>query len=131
MGRAGANGADAGAAPSFGCTSFPGANAVLHAPALAWLHQTALGSASLRPATLDPQSIPLPGSKASSEAIPALLRFYLGLGGWVADHAIVDRDLNTVHVFTALDLATLPPQRAKSLRRLAEQGNEGDMLGPC
>ena len=36
--------------------------------------------------------------------LPPLLKFYLRLGGKVSDHAVIDRDLDTLHVFTYLDL---------------------------
>jgi putative hemolysin len=52
-------------------------------------------------------------------AMPPLLRSYLAMGGWVSDHAVVDRDLGTLHVFTALEIAALPPARARRLRALA------------
>ena len=55
--------------------------------------------------------------------IPPLLRSYLTLGGWVSDHAVIDRDLDTLHVFTALEIAAIPPARARLLRALAtDQG---------
>ena len=34
------------------------------------------------------------------KTLPALLKFYLRIGGRVSDHAVIDRDLNTLHVFT-------------------------------
>ncbi len=36
--------------------------------------------------------------------LPALLKFYLRIGGRVSDHAVIDRDLNTLHVFTYVKL---------------------------
>jgi len=74
--------------------------------------------------------IPAPGAPppATPPALPALampplLRSYLILGGWVSDHAVIDRDLATLHVFTALEIAAIPPGRARLLRALAlDQG---------
>ena len=43
-----------------------------------------------------------PDAKRAMLAMPPLLRTYLLMGGWVSDHAVVDRDLNTLHVFTGL-----------------------------
>lgn len=55
--------------------------------------------------------------------IPPLLRSYLAMGGWVSDHAVIDRDLETLHVFTALEISAIPPGRARLLRALAaDQG---------
>lgn len=47
--------------------------------------------------------------------LPSLLRSYLALGAAVSDHAVVDRDLGTLHVFTALPIASIPPPRARLL----------------
>ena len=116
---------DRNVAHLFGCTSLAGADAQIHAPALAWLAQTALGPASLRP---QPRggAVAMTGGMAGpapdAKGVPPLLRFYLTLGGWVADHAQIDRDLDTVHVFTALSLTDLTPARAKRLRAVAALG---------
>jgi putative hemolysin len=48
-----------------------------------------------------------------------LLRSYLSMGGWVSDHAVVDRNLNTLHVFTGLEIRSIPPARARILRAIA------------
>ena len=42
--------------------------------------------------------------KMTNSFLPPLLKFYLRLGGKVSDHAVIDRDLDTLHVFTYLDL---------------------------
>jgi L-ornithine Nalpha-acyltransferase len=49
--------------------------------------------------------------------MPPLLRSYLAMGGWVSDHAVVDRDLNTLHVFTGLEIRAIPEARARRLLR--------------
>jgi putative hemolysin len=51
--------------------------------------------------------------------MPPLLRSYLAMGGWVSDHAVLDKALNTLHVFTGLEVSTIPPARARRLRALA------------
>jgi putative hemolysin len=51
--------------------------------------------------------------------MPPLLKTYLLMGGWVSDHAVVDNDLNTLHVFTGLEIRAIPPARAKALRMVA------------
>ena len=51
--------------------------------------------------------------------MPPLLRSYLVMGGWVSDHAVVDNDLNTLHVFTGLEISAIPPGRARLLRAAA------------
>jgi hypothetical protein len=56
------------------------------------------------------------------------LRSYLGLGGWVGDHAVIDRDLDTLHVFTCVEVDRIPPARAASLRALSGHGLSGHGL---
>ena len=53
------------------------------------------------------------------KAMPPLLRSYLTMGGWVSDHAVVDRELDTLNVFTGLEIATIPEARARSIRASA------------
>jgi hypothetical protein len=38
------------------------------------------------------------------------------MGGWVSDHAVVDIDLDTLHVFTGLEIGRVPKARARLLR---------------
>ena len=57
--------------------------------------------------------------KAAMEQLPALLKTYLSMGGWVSDHAVVDVQMNTLHVFTGLEIAAIPPARAKALRAIS------------
>jgi putative hemolysin len=103
----------------FGCTSFDGADPAPHRPALAWLARQ-----HLRPfPCLAPERIDLAPLAALAPdrppALPPLLRTYLAMGGWVSDHAVIDRDLNTLHVLTGLDVTAVPPARARALRALA------------
>ena len=106
-----------------GCSSFPGADPQRHAAALALLGAHHRGPADLLPlrraAQTVPLSGPLPDRRAALGGLPPLLRSYLGLGGWVGDHAVVDPVMDTVHVFTALAVDAVPPARARALRALA------------
>lgn len=106
----------------FGCTSFAGADAQLHTEALAHLASHHLAPDHLAPAARA-GSVPLPRAPADPKralaAMPALLRTYLGMGGWVSNHAVLDYDLDTLHVFTAVEVAQIPPARARALRALA------------
>ena len=54
------------------------------------------------------------------QGMPSLLRTYLGMGGWVSDHAVIDEALDTLHVFTAVEIDRIPPARARLLRLIAE-----------
>lgn len=53
------------------------------------------------------------------QQMPPLLRSYLTMGGRVSDHAVIDRDLNTLHVFTLIDVAAIPEARVRALRAIA------------
>ncbi|SFN57520.1 Putative hemolysin [Thioclava dalianensis] len=111
----------------FGASSFHGAQWRDHAGAFAHLAAHALGPDGLRPRPRAPETVTLvqaaaeaaPMPDAQPASLPPLLRSYLGMGGWTSDHAVIDRDLDTCHVFTALDPTRIPPARLKALRALA------------
>lgn len=111
----------AGATLLFGCTSFAGADPALHRVALGHLARHHLGPAPLRPRRRAAETVALTDLPQPDHLppLPPLLRTYLAMGGWVSDHAVLDRDLDTTHVFTALDIAAIPPARARALRALA------------
>lgn len=106
----------------FGCTSFPGADPALHRPALAHLARAHLAPPHLAPRRKG-RTVDLPEGpsdpRAALAAMPPLLRSYLSMGGWVSDHAVIDPDLDTLHVLTAVEVARIPPARARALRALA------------
>jgi L-ornithine Nalpha-acyltransferase len=108
-----------------GCASFAGAAPQRHADALRFLFDRHIGPVALRPgkhAGLDhfcPTDEHRP-RLADLRDVPALLRMYLGMGGWVSDHAVCDHDLDTVHVFTALEVRAIPPARLRALLALAQ-----------
>ena len=103
----------AGVAVMFGCSSFTGTDPAQHADALGVLAARHLGPAALRPPRLAAETVPLAhgphDARRGVAGLPPLLRTYLAMGGWVGDHAVIDRDLNTLHVFTAVEIATIPP----------------------
>ena len=41
------------------------------------------------------------------------------MGGWLSDHAVEDRGLDTLHVFTCVEVEKVPTARAESLRAVA------------
>ncbi|MFN7001799.1 MAG: GNAT family N-acetyltransferase [Roseinatronobacter sp.] len=107
-----------------GCASFRGADPQRHADALAYLAAHHIGPTELRPGRGSGQVMDLPRLSADSSMtglrkVPALLRLYLGLGGWVSDHAVIDTDLDTLHVFAAVEVAAIPPARQRALQLLA------------
>ena len=60
-----------------------------------------------------------PDLRRAQAELPPLLRTYLLMGGWVSDHAVVDDQLGTLHVFTGLEIAAIPPARQRLLRGVA------------
>ena len=57
-------------------------------------------------------------AKKANADMPPLLSTYLLMGGWVSDHAVIDRDLNTMHFFTAIDIKAIPQELKRLLRAL-------------
>lgn len=106
-----------------GCASFAGADLEKHAAALRHLASEHIGPEALRPRRGGAQVVDLPrGASDAAEGLrgmPPLLRMYLGMGGWVSDHAVLDTDLDTLHVFTAVETARIPPARLRVLQALA------------
>lgn len=104
----------------FGCTSFPGLDPAPYGHIFVHLARRHQGPADMRPTKKASDTIALNTVKtpASKTPLPPLLRTYLAMGGWVGDHAVVDPAMNTLHIFTALNIAAVPPARAKALRAL-------------
>jgi putative hemolysin len=119
---------DLGAGVLFGCTSFRGADPARHVPAL-----SALASAHLGPPARRPQARGARRRAAAAGAArrpprrtgrPAHASAHLSRhGGWVADRAVPDPDLDTLVVFTAVEIAAIPPARARALRAIARADN--------
>jgi putative hemolysin len=59
-----------------------------------------------------------PDMKQAMWRMPPLLKTYLMMGGWVSDHAVVDAQMNTLHVFTGVEIGSIPPARKRLLRAL-------------
>lgn len=112
-----------------GCASFQGADPAPHTAALRYLHARYLGPRALRPGQGRSVAYDLcraPGTPQREDLrdVPALLRLYLAMGGWVSDHAVCDHDLDTLHVFTAVEISAIPTARRRALRMLA-RGRRG------
>ena len=111
----------------FGCSSFDGAEADAHHDALAMLKDGHIAPRRWLPRVKAKNVFRFaralktrkPDQKRALLTMPPLLRTYLLMGGWVSDHAVVDRDLNTIHVFTGLEIRAIPPSRARLLRGVA------------
>ena len=109
-----------------GCTSFRGAGWEAHRAALALLAAEFVGPPEHLPGRKAAEVVdyprlvgPVVDRRASLSGLPPLLRTYLGIGGWVSDHAVVDRELDTLHVLTCVEVDRVPPARAASLRAVA------------
>lgn len=105
----------------FGCASFGGTDPGPYGRAFVQLRANHLGPEALRPAPHAGEVVRFARcTDAGASPLPPLLRTYLAMGGWVGDHAIIDRRLGTMHVFTCLEVAQIPPLRARALRALAQ-----------
>lgn len=111
----------------FGCSSFKGTDAETYVDAFAMLKERHLAPSRWLPRVKAPsvfrfaQKLRLrkPDVKKAMKRMPPLLKTYLLMGGWVSDHAVVDRQLNTLHVFTGLEISSIPPARKRLLRSAA------------
>jgi putative hemolysin len=108
----------------FGCSSFHGTEADGYMDAFALLADRHLAPRRWLPRVKAPKvfdfaklpKVKRPDMKRAMRHMPPLLRTYLTLGGWVSDHAVVDHDLNTLHVFTGVEIASVPPNRVRLLK---------------
>ena len=108
----------------FGCPSFEGADAAAHEDALALLRARHIAPRRWLPRPKAPKIFRFgtllrrarPDPKRAMMRMPPLLRGYLSLGGWVSDHAVIDEDLDTLHVFTGVEIRNVPNRIAILLR---------------
>lgn len=113
----------------FGCSSFSGTSARAYYDAFALLKDRHLAPERWLPRVKAPAVFEFaarlrrkPDLRAAQAVMPPLLRTYLLMGGWVSDHAVIDDRMNTLHVFTGLEIRAVPPARARLLRSLAGEG---------
>jgi putative hemolysin len=108
-----------------GCSSFRGAGWEAHRAGLALLAAEFVGPGEHLPGRKAAEVVdlaaagPVGDRRAALAGLPPLLRTYLGMGGWVSDHAVVDRELDTLHAFTCVEVDRVPAARAASLRAVA------------
>ncbi|WP_380052550.1 GNAT family N-acetyltransferase [Falsihalocynthiibacter sp. SS001] len=110
----------------FGCSSFKGVEASEYYDAFALLKERHLAPKHWLPKVKAPKVFKFaqrlrrkPNPKNAMRVMPPLLKTYLVMGGWVSDHAVVDHKLNTLHVFTGLEIGAIPPARKRLLRAVA------------
>ncbi|MEM1343709.1 MAG: GNAT family N-acyltransferase [Pseudomonadota bacterium] len=112
----------------FGCSSFHGVDAEAYMDAFALLKERHLAPSRWLPRVKAPRvfryavtlRLRKPDLKLALKGMPPLLRTYLHMGGWVSDHAVIDMELNTLHVFTGVEIDKVPAARSRLLRRAAE-----------
>ena len=110
----------------FGCSSFAGTSTDEYLDAFAMLKHRHLAPKHWLPRVKAPNVFRFaarlrrkPDAKKAMLRMPPLLRTYLMMGGWVSDHAVVDTHMNTLHVFTGLEIGAIPAARKKLLRAVA------------
>lgn len=110
----------------FGCSSFAGTETGHYLDAFAMLKHRHLAPKRWLPRVKAPDVFRFaaklrrkPDVKKAMLRMPPLLRTYLMMGGWVSDHAVVDRQMNTLHVFTGVEIGAIPPARKRLLRAVA------------
>ena len=113
----------------FGCSSFSGADPAPHMAALAALRPY-IAPPAYAPGPRAPERLALPQGGGSVAGMPTLLRSYLAMGAWVSDHAVIDHEMDTLHVFTGLSTAAVPPARARTLRAIARGVPGNSSIGP-
>lgn len=111
----------------FGCSSFCGTDVSRFRDALALLKTRYLAPADRAPGVKAPHvaryardlAETRPDLRQANQQMPTLLRTYLAMGGWVSDHAVIDNDLDTFHVFTGVEIDAIPEVRKRLLRKAA------------
>lgn len=107
----------------FGCSSFAGTETAAYLDAFAMLKARHLAPKRWLPKIKSPHVFRFaarlrrkPDAKKAQAGMPPLLRTYLMMGGWVSDHAVVDARMNTLHVFTGVEIGAIPAARKRLLR---------------
>lgn len=108
----------------FGCSSFRGTEPEPYLDAFALLRARHLAPECWMPGAKALEIFPFasalgsrnPDPKSAMRSMPPLLRSYLAMGAWVSDHAVINHDLDTLHVFTGLEIRAVPEARARTLR---------------
>jgi len=101
----------------FGVASFHGTDPNALAAPLSLLHHRHLAPDGIRPVAKPPGAQPMdliPEARldrpAAVREIPALIKAYLRLGGFVGQGAFIDRPFNCIDVCLVMDAARVPPR---------------------
>lgn len=106
----------------FGCSSFRGTDQGQYLDTFALLKSNHLAPPEWRPRIKAEQVFRfgarlrrMPDRRKALQAMPPLLRTYLMMGGWVSDHAVIDTEMDTLHVFTGVEISAIPAARRNLL----------------
>ncbi len=109
----------------FGCASFQGTDPTPYHDCFRLLYDNHAAPAAYVPCVKSANVVGFaalsdhaPDLRRAQTSMPPLLRTYLLMGGWVSDHAVIDPDMNTLHVFTAVEIGKIPPARRRLLRAM-------------
>jgi len=102
----------------FGCSSFEGIKKEKYLDCFALLRDRYIAPAQFRPKIKAEQVfcyskdlIYKVDKKKALLNMPPLLKTYLFLGAWVSDHAVIDFNMKTLHVFTGMEVSKIPERR--------------------
>ena len=110
----------------FGCSSFEGTEKEKYFDSFALLRDRYMAPDHWRPKIKAAQVfcyskdlIYKVDKKKALLNMPPLLKTYLSMGAWVSDHAVVDLNMKTLHLFTGMEISKIPKSRKKFLLNLA------------
>lgn len=115
-----------GIAMMFGCSSFRGTDQDKYRDTFALLRARHLAPPEWGP-RIKAQHVyrfaarlrRAPDPRKAMQGMPPLLKTYLMMGGWVSDHAVIDTEMDTLHVFTGVEINAIPPARKSLLLAVA------------
>ena len=106
----------------FGCSSFKGIEKEKYLDSFALLRDRYIAPSQWRPkikaAQVFSYSKDLINQVDKKKALlnmPPLLKTYLSMGAWVSDHAVVDLNMKTFHLFTGMEISKIPKRRKQFL----------------
>ena len=110
----------------FGCSSFEGIEKEKYLDSFALLRDRYMAPDHWRPKIKAAQVfyyskdlIYKVDKKKALLNMPPLLKTYLSMGAWVSDHAVVDLNMKTLHLFTGMEISKIPKSRKNFLLNLA------------
>ena len=111
---------------NFGCSSFEGIEKEKYLDSFALLRDSYIAPDHLLPKIKAAQVfcyakdlIYKVDKKKALLNMPPLLKTYLSMGAWVSDHAVIDLNMKTLHLFTGMEISKIPKSRKQFLLNLA------------